>query len=366
MNKSKEEKHQAPIRIEDLREFLESGNINFLFGAGTSHPCLPLLGDIEDDIDKAAGGSIYEPLKKYYKGAMLPHVDLLEKDFETCDAFSTYKEFFDTMLGILLNRKLNLLKRQVNIFTTNIDILMENTLAKMELVYNDGFSGGYGHRVFDIGSYQRRFQQESRHYGFKSDVPVFNILKMHGSLSWGNGGGDEKIVLRDRDDLIRILREGDLLMATTKPGDWEEWYKKKVLVVTPSKAKLIKSVTDIMFSELLRFYADALEKENSLLFVIGFSMNDQHIRELTLRVAKLNPTLTIYIFCYDRCAVEKINGKILANSSELHNIKVISPETKIISDSSMLKGKDKEKKDKGTALGPLALDNITKGIFKHI
>ena len=45
-------------------------------------------------------------------------------------------------------------------------------------------------------------------------------------------------------------------------------------------------------------YSNALEKENSVLFVNGFSFKDEHIKEITIRAAKSNPTLIIYIFCF--------------------------------------------------------------------
>src|SRR5690606_4181861 len=51
------------------------------------------------------------------------------------------------------------------------------------------------------------------------------------------------------------------------------------------------------FYELLRMYANHLEKENSILFVLGFSFADEHIREITKRVLKSNPTLMMFIFC---------------------------------------------------------------------
>jgi hypothetical protein len=50
-------------------------------------------------------------------------------------------------------------------------------------------------------------------------------------------------------------------------------------------------------------YNNELEKENGVLFVMGFSFADEHIRELTLRVANTNPTSIIYIFVYDKGAV---------------------------------------------------------------
>lgn len=58
-------------------------------------------------------------------------------------------------------------------------------------------------------------------------------------------------------------------------------------------------------------YSNELEKENSLLFVMGFSFADEHIKELTLRVANSNPTLIIIIFCHSNKAKKEIETNII-------------------------------------------------------
>jgi hypothetical protein len=71
-------------------------------------------------------------------------------------------------------------------------------------------------------------------------------------------------------------------------------------------------------------YSSELEKENSILFVIGFSMSDQHIREITKRVARSNPTLIIYIFTYSKKSKEEMENKM--ETQKNRNIFVISPD----------------------------------------
>jgi hypothetical protein len=68
--------------------------------------------------------------------------------------------------------------------------------------------------------------------------------------------------------------------------------------------------------DLLRIYNNELEKENSVLFVMGFSFADEHIRELTLRVANTNPTSIIYIFVYgkDSGIYEKLKNEAKNNN----------------------------------------------------
>jgi hypothetical protein len=57
------------------------------------------------------------------------------------------------------------------------------------------------------------------------------------------------------------------------------------MIVNPSKKKFEDTVLNETHYDLLRIYNNELEKENGVLFVMGFSFADEHIRELTLRVA---------------------------------------------------------------------------------
>jgi hypothetical protein len=73
-------------------------------------------------------------------------------------------------------------------------------------------------------------------------------------------------------------------------------------------------------------YSNHLERENSVLFVLGFSFADEHIREITKRVAAANPTLLIIIFAYDLKSKEAIEKEIPQTS----NVKIINdPENEV-------------------------------------
>ena len=92
-------------------------------------------------------------------------------------------------------------------------------------------------------------------------------------------------------------------------------------IVNPDKQKFASTVLNETYYELIRRFANALEKENSVLFVHGFSFRDEHLRDLVLRAARTNPTLEVIIFCYsraDRAEYEKLlpdldikNGNVL-------------------------------------------------------
>jgi len=58
----------------------------------------------------------------------------------------------------------------------------------------------------------------------------------------------------------------------------------------------------------------------SILFVMGFSFADEHIRKITLRAANANPTLLVVIFAYDN------NPQFdFVNKTNNNNVMVLTP-----------------------------------------
>ena len=71
-----------------------------------------------------------------------------------------------------------------------------------------------------------------------------------------------------------------------------------------------------------------MEKPKSILIVIGFSFADKHIAEMIKRALN-NPTLKIYIYCFNNDSEQEIKDKLNCLSSQ---IEYISPEDKGIID----------------------------------
>lgn len=55
---------------------------------------------------------------------------------------------------------------------------------------------------------------------------------------------------------------------------------------------------DTNYASMLRKFTLELEKENSVLFIFGFSLADKHIKDLLYSVMKSNPTLVVVYFSY--------------------------------------------------------------------
>ena len=73
--------------------------------------------------------------------------------------------------------------------------------------------------------------------------------------------------------------------------------------------------------------SNELEKENTLLFIMGFSLSDEHIREIVLRAANSNPTLLIKVFAYDADAGKVISENLKRGNSSIryNNVEIIRP-----------------------------------------
>ena len=147
---------------------------------------------------------------------------------------------------------------------------------------------------------------------------------MHGSVNWKQ---DLNNIIYDYDlktlnDVNDVVLESDdvLNVEYDDGGTWkchtiDELYTKptiakkeehdnylkaydKLVMINPTKEKFKTTTVNYTFYELLRMYSNHLERENSVLFVFGFSFADEHICQITKRVAKSNPTLLIVIFAY--------------------------------------------------------------------
>ena len=327
----------------EMKEIIQSSNLNFLIGAGLSTPFLPLLNDIEKRLttekDEIKRIPIY---KEYFEKVMLPNLDILEGTIEKIKisdyqkTYQAYKSFFEVISFILLNRKSTILSKQANIFTTNIDIFMEMSMEESNLEYNDGFSGQLN-PSFSLSNFKKSISKRSLHFENISEIPVFNLIKMHGSLTWNKN--KEEI-------LFSKLSHFDKELIKANNLDFMIDYE-KIAVINPEPKKFKETVIDLTYYELLRMYSSELEKENTVLFVMGFSMADDHIKEITIRSADSNPTLKIYILCYDYNTIASMEKKMNIGKLKYSNIEIIGPE-------------DEEE------INRYDLDKINNSIFKNI
>lgn len=353
------------MKLEAAKDTIQSCNVNCLIGSGLSRPYLITLGKIEillDALDREANisdevrtivkCSLY---KTYFQGVMIKNVDSYVKVGDDAKHYScvlnNYKEFLQHLNEIVLFRYNTLLNKQINIFTTNVDLFFEKALEETMIEFNDGFKGRLN-PVFNLSNFQKSYRKTSLHYKNTSEIPVINLLKLHGSINWKEVG--DKIVLSNLSDVLRVdeaLKNltDDSLVSVSDVSEIEELIQtaekktnsmskeglslfmdcyEHLQVVNPTKEKFKSTLLNTTYYELLRMYANELEKENTLLFVLGFSFADEHIRSITIRAANSNPTLQLYVIAFDANAKSDIKKilKLDENSIVNNNVHIVDAE----------------------------------------
>lgn len=350
------------MTIDIFKKFMQSSHINFLYGSGVSRPYLATLGNIEKWLTVLAEDTSDEPYKEvieaslykaYCDGVILKNNSLsysTDKDF--LNTKSAYANFFSICNELMNKRNSQLLNKQINLFTTNIDLLAEATLSKSGIELNDGFRGTIK-PVYNESNFQISLSKSSLQFHKQSEVPMFNLIKIHGAVNWREQDGviisdtlllwkieqtlekidkDFFVDLKNADkkektfDEVKTEAEGIALMLPNDAyKDFFEAYN-QIVMINPTKEKFKTSVLDYHFYELMRIYSNALERENSILFVMGFSFADEHIAQITKRAADTNPTLQVVVFAYSDKDEEgyKKNLQIEQGCSN-NNILILTP-----------------------------------------
>lgn len=342
---------------ERLRTIVESAHLNFLIGAGTSSPYFAALGDIEDALEGVADVDAPEHAKTlvrasiqgyFFENVLAPNAKIIERDASAEGVLRSYATFVRTLNRILLRRRSTLLSKQANIFTTNVDMLFEVAMEEIGIDFSDGFSGKIRPK-FDLSDFSTLHFRVGNRYEHRFEVPVFNLVKIHGSAAWRQHERDNHKADIYFDHGLTLVGEVGELLHAAKPhllsvlvdpqpegqgpairpiadliaeaGQYLEDFDllgtedgapmptaleafsagyDKLGIVNPDKRKFATTVLNETYYELIRRLANELEKENSVLFVHGFSFRDEHLRDLVLRAARTNPTLQVIVFCYSR------------------------------------------------------------------
>ncbi len=364
--------------LNDSKEFkhlLQSGRLNFLIGSGLSSPYLETLGDIEKQLEenlkmpdnttkKLVRASI---IKAYFELCIGKNYDLrhaTNKSNNTNTVLQNYKSLLQNINKIILLRRSNLHSKQINLFTTNVDIFLEKSLESAEIEFNDGFAGRLDPR-FNLSNFKKSLYKTSQHYDNKSELPMFNLFKLHGSVTWCFDDGDKNKIKFDNSlEAVKSVRDvlniaGNSFCEATKIvnnnnksefkpiADISQEYinnpasesvlahlsklensYSKIPIINPTKEKFEFTTLNYTYYELLRMFSNELERENSVLFVMGFSFADEHIRQIVLRSINANPTLIVYIFAYNEESAEQIQKHLTKEGNEIenNNLKFIMPD----------------------------------------
>lgn len=305
-----------------LERFVQSARLNFLFGSGASMPAIQLAGTVEQEIDQHLGAKEYEEAnikaltfieELEYQHGFLP--DGYTEGDDTDTTLKNYLKFLSSVDRMLFERKNILLSRQANIFTTNYDEFFEVAASFLpSLVLNDGFNRRIGHAGFEYAPelFFDRIYRSGAVYQHQSEVPTVNLIKVHGSISWKREASRKILLGRPETHQLTTIQKNnpaEVLTALSKRA-----------VILPNMRKFESTLLDRVYFDLLRLFSNAMEMENALLIVFGFSFADEHILDITRRALR-NPTAKVVIFAYSRGSVADFEAKFRAH----RNVLVIQP-----------------------------------------
>ncbi len=350
--------------LKKLKNIVQSSHINFLFDSGLSRPYLSVLGQIETLLTEAetikdektkvlVQASLYA---HYFKSVMQPCLGTNDEkskaDYDI--VYGNYTSFLKAWNEIIAKRNIGLLDKQINVFTTNIDNFVELAAETQGVEFNDGFKGHHK-PVYREDCFTNVVSKVSTLYSNSAMIPVFNYLKIHGSINWAQGEGNDvyfdgqlnlvneianrvkfvnsNVLFPFADNQEYTIQEIiDFAQKNTNddlPKEIGDFIKKynELVMVNPRKAKFRETVLDLHFYELMRIFSNTLEQSTSLLVVAGFSFADEHIAKIVVREANANPTLLTLVFAYDKRAGEDIYVNLKKAGGQINNnIVIVTPE----------------------------------------
>lgn len=327
--------------INDFSAQIYDKKINFLIGSGASADALPTLST---KITKNGNGISFEDLvsdleceerldmeqlifkEEYCEKIIKPSFEMDYHDANP-QVYENYKSFLEYILFLLFAKKNGDAKR-CNIFSTNYDLFIESVAEELmqqrkNFILNDG-SDGFRKKVLCASNFNKQVNNTGIFDQFVFEIPVLNLIKLHGSVSWKKEN-DDILVAYDNDKLpleLPTLTESyledkntyeDLLKINIKDEDKERlkafWNAYRALpIVNPTKWKFNETVFEQHYYQMLRLLSYELEKKDVFLIVFGFSFADEHIYELVQR-SLMNPTLTVFIFCHDQNTLNNVKTK---------------------------------------------------------
>lgn len=345
----------------DFLDEISGKELNFLIGSGAAYGAIPTLwiNSIEKSFEKLLTSDDYEEKEKdvlYYIwfNLWISKTLVLERTDEYEELHREYDKFVRNIVQVLNSEGYDKPKR-ANIFTTNYDTFFELAFdeyaAKNRLThFNDG-STGFLKKYISTEDFYINASHSGINYNFQRSIPVINLVKLHGSVTWIKAGElievslENKMYQRikelsDNIDKFLINTEFEKLSGSKKKkllhDNMQEFmfsnnlelteikdlisnlpqelydrlkqfkYKYNELsVVSPTKRKFSETVFEQHYYQMLRMLSFELEREHSVLIVFGFSFADEHIREIVRR-SMVNPYLQIYVIAHSQQAENEI------------------------------------------------------------
>lgn len=338
-----------------LHEKLNGKNINFLIGSGASVPIFKTLylGKDKPTFEELLTNSNIKEVNKkaiyyyYYKNWIKPMKNFKYESENGIEIEKTLKNYYEFVKNILdiLDTNGNEKPKRANIFTTNYDLLFENTFEKIlkdrsNCYFNDG-SRGFISRTLSPQSYNLIVSEMGYYDNYKKEISTINLFKMHGSVNWTKKDNylievlykdifeniEEIPELEEKnfEEFIEVINnEEDISLFNNKldsvtSGISEKinrFYNKyeKLAIINPNKWKFHDTVFEQHYYQLIRNFSYELEKPNTILIVFAFSFSDEHIEEIFKRSLG-NPELEVLIICYSEIVKKNLKEKFMSSKN---------------------------------------------------
>lgn len=291
-----------------IKELAITKQLNILIGSGVSMPAIPLMGKIEGNTKEEQNNNLVRKIKNVSE-------KLLNDEFEDEKikvTLDNYYRFLNSVIKLLNKSNSRQVPRSVNLFTTNYDLFIEKAIDLLSyenrFVFNDG-ANGYFKRYIDSSNYNRVVSYKGLNDNYMNELPSINLIKPHGSVNW----------LKEED---RILVAHEVI--------------NNCVVVKPNGIEGQETFLNNYFHDMLRLFQLELDKQQSVLFVIGFSFQDKHIANM-FRRALQNRELIAYIFCYSDNEVETILRNLNISNNK-GNLRICTPRD--FNENILIKNKD--------------------------
>lgn len=294
-----QEQNEETSTVQEIKKMLLNKRVNFLIGSGASKPAIPLMGEVDGDTNDKRNQKLLEQIttvSKYLEGNEIP-----DPSSQIDNTLSTYVNFIKILIDDLRTRNSRTVPRVINIFSTNYDLFIEKAVdvnfQKNEyFIFNDG-ANGYFNRILNSHNYDESIAYQGQFQNHIEDIPTIHLIKPHGSVNWERDG--ESVYIRNT-------------------------VQTPCFVVKPNGHEAESTFDGNHFFEMLRNFQTELSFSQSVLLVIGFSFQDEHIARMVQRAVR-NPELIAYVFCYDDDDREKICARLNCTKSTPNNLKILSP-----------------------------------------
>lgn len=262
------------LLVREIRKLMITKQLNFLIGSGASAKSIGLMRDFNDDDEtgKTANEQLEDKVKEISRKILRDTYGLSGEE-SIRENLDDYIQFLKSVIDVINLSNSRQTPKSVNLFTTNYDLYIEKAVDELigtrRFVFNDG-ANGYFKRVLESSNYNRVVSYKGLNDNYISEIPSVSLIKPHGSMNWFEM--NETIII------------GSEVAETPK-------------IVKPTGVEEKDTYLDNHYYEMLRVFQLELDKPQSVLFIIGFSFQDQHIGKMVKRALQ-NPEILIIAFGY--------------------------------------------------------------------